>query len=134
LLELTCKIYSMPKIIIHTNIKNEDIPDDFEEKVAQKVSEVVGYPIEIIYVSVTPGDRMIHNGSRDPMAFVDIDTALKFNEEVNPGYTVKFQEFFTKALNIPLSRLVLHYHDAKVSDYGVYRRAPEYKHEQYFSQ
>lgn len=37
----------MPKIIIHTNIKNEDIPDDFEEKVAQNVSEVVGYPIEV---------------------------------------------------------------------------------------
>jgi hypothetical protein len=47
---------------------------------------------------------MIHNGSRYPMAFVDIDTANKFNEGVNPSYTVKFQEFFTKALQIPASR------------------------------
>ncbi len=55
-------------------------------------------------MSVTCGDRMIHNGSRAPMAFVDIDTANKFSEDANPGYTVKFQEFFTKALNIPASR------------------------------
>jgi hypothetical protein len=30
---------------------------------------------------------MIHNGSRAPMAFVDIDTANKFSEDANPGYT-----------------------------------------------
>ena len=47
---------------------------------------------------------MIHNGTRDPMAFVDIDTANKFNEDVNPGYTIQFQEFFTKELKIPKSR------------------------------
>ena len=122
----------MPKIIIHTNIKDADISTDFEEKVALKVSETINYPLELIHVSVTCGDRMIHNGSRAPMAFVDIDTANKFSEDANPGYTVKFQEFFTKALNIPASRLILHYHATKGSDYGVSRQPPEYKHAEYY--
>ena len=39
----------MPKIIIHTNLKDEAIPQDFEENVAKKVSEVVGYPLEVWY-------------------------------------------------------------------------------------
>ena len=37
----------MPKIIIHTNIKDADISTDFEEKVALKVSETINYPLEV---------------------------------------------------------------------------------------
>ncbi|XP_071167489.1 MIF-like protein mif-2 [Mytilus edulis] len=117
----------MPKIIIHTNLKDEDIPAGFEHKVAEKVSEVVNYSTECIYVSITRGDRMSHNGSSAPMAFIDMMTCARFNEKNNPGYSRQFLKFFCKELRLPLSRVLIQYHDAQIHDFGCIRQPPEYK-------
>ncbi|XP_071167491.1 MIF-like protein mif-2 [Mytilus galloprovincialis] len=111
----------MPKIIIHTNLKDEDIPAGFEHTVAVKVSEVVNYSTENIYVSITRGDRMSHNGSSDPMAFIDMMTCDRFNEKNNPGYSRQFLKFFCKELRLPLSRVLIQYHETQIHDYGYIR-------------
>lgn len=47
---------------------------------------------------------MYHNGSRDPMIILDMDTCGKFNEINNPEYTKHLMEFFTETTNIPKNR------------------------------
>jgi hypothetical protein len=51
--------------------------------------------------------RMYHNGSRDPMLFLDMDTVGKFNEIKNPGYTKEFMEFLTENFNLKMNRYFL---------------------------
>ncbi|XP_076113564.1 MIF-like protein mif-2 isoform X2 [Mytilus galloprovincialis] len=113
----------MPNLYIHTNLKNDDIALDFEEKLIKKV----------VYIKLTCGDRMYHNGSRGPMMFLDMNTVGKFNETNNPEYTKQFMEFLTENTNIPKNRIVIHYHDASAHEYGFWRRAPDYKYSQYYS-
>ena len=50
---------------------------------------------------------MYHNGSRDPMLFLDMDTVGKFNEINNPGYTKEFMEFLTENLDLKKNRYFL---------------------------
>jgi hypothetical protein len=50
---------------------------------------------------------MYHNGSGDPMLFLDMDTVGKFNEIKNPGYTKEFMEFLTENLNLKMNRYFL---------------------------
>jgi len=40
----------MPRVLIHTNLKDGDIPDDFDDKVARKVSDVLQYPLEVYVI------------------------------------------------------------------------------------
>ena len=40
-------VTNMPRVLIHTNLKDGDIPDDFDDKVARKVSDVLQYPLEV---------------------------------------------------------------------------------------
>ena len=37
----------MPMLYIHTNLKNDDIPEDFEEKLVKKVAVVMDVPTEV---------------------------------------------------------------------------------------
>lgn len=37
----------MPRVLIHTNLKDTDLPNDFEENVVQKISDVLKYPLEV---------------------------------------------------------------------------------------
>jgi hypothetical protein len=37
----------MPMLYIHTNLKNDDIPEDFEDKLAKKVAAVMEVPTEV---------------------------------------------------------------------------------------
>lgn len=37
----------MPNLYIHTNLKNDDIPLDFEEKLIKKVASVMSVPTEV---------------------------------------------------------------------------------------
>ncbi|XP_076113563.1 MIF-like protein mif-2 isoform X1 [Mytilus galloprovincialis] len=123
----------MPNLYIHTNLKNDDIALDFEEKLIKKVASVMIVPTEVVYIKLTCGDRMYHNGSRGPMMFLDMNTVGKFNETNNPEYTKQFMEFLTENTNIPKNRIVIHYHDASAHEYGFWRRAPDYKYSQYYS-
>ncbi|XP_052099187.1 macrophage migration inhibitory factor-like [Mytilus californianus] len=122
----------MPKAIIHTNLKDKDVPEGFELRVTQKMGEVFEFPIEVIYVTLTTGDRMSHNGSSDPMVFVDMVTVNKFSEENNPSYSRQFMKFFSDELKIPLHRVLIQYHDSQMEDFGCKRQSPEYKDERYF--
>ncbi|XP_063431194.1 macrophage migration inhibitory factor-like [Mytilus trossulus] len=122
----------MPKAIIHTNLKDKDVPEGFELRVTQKMGEVFEFPIEVIYVTLTTGDRISHNGSSDPMVFVDMVTVNKFSDETNPGYSRQFMKFFSDELKLPLHRVLIQYHDSQMGDFGCKRQPPEYKDDRYF--
>ncbi|XP_052064907.1 macrophage migration inhibitory factor-like [Mytilus californianus] len=122
----------MPRIFIHTNLKDSDLQDDFEDKVAQKISEVLEYPLELVYINVSTGNRMINNGRKTPMMFLDIESANRFNEKVNDDYTKVFIPFFASLLSMPTNRIVVKYYDANIADFGVVRQAPEFKHAEYY--
>lgn len=40
-------VTNMPRVLIHTNLKDADLPDDFDDKVARKISDVLRYPLKV---------------------------------------------------------------------------------------
>ncbi|OPL32695.1 hypothetical protein AM593_06940, partial [Mytilus galloprovincialis] len=92
----------------------------FDSKVI--LGRIIKYKLlDNIYVSITRGDRMSHNGSSDPMAFIDMMTCDRFNEKNNPEYSRQFLNFFSKELRLPLSRVLIQYHETQIHDYGYIR-------------
>jgi len=60
----------------------------------------------VVYVTMSCGERMSHNGSGDPMVILDIDTCARFGESTNGGYSLKLIKFFSEELKLPLCRYV----------------------------
>jgi len=55
-------------------------------------------------MTVSTGNRMINNGKKTPMLFVDIESVNRFNAEVNDDYSKIFIPYFTTLLNLPETR------------------------------
>ncbi|XP_076114393.1 uncharacterized protein LOC143082559 [Mytilus galloprovincialis] len=121
----------MPGVTVRTNIKEMDLRDDFEEKIAEKASEVLKAPLELIYISVSPGNRMLNNGRKTPMIFVDISAIFKDN--VYDDFNKIFIPFFASLLDLPLNRVVIKYINVCPTDFGMVREAPEFKHAEFYS-
>ncbi|XP_061171929.1 MIF-like protein mif-2 [Saccostrea echinata] len=109
----------MPMVFLYTNLKDEEVPADFEVKTSRCVSEVLNKPKERIHVILNSDKRMCRNEDSSPCVLIEIQSLGVFSADKNPGYTEKFMEFFSTTLSIPKSRVTLVYKAAEAHMIGI---------------
>lgn len=117
---------------IHTTLKDEELPEKFEETVSKKLSDLMDYPLEVYYCIVKTGDRIWHDGNRDPFVYVNVITANRFNDETNPKYANDMMQFFRDYMKLPINRVLVQLHECPLSGFGYHRTASHYTAEKYF--
>lgn len=105
-------------MILHTNLKDSDIPANFEFQLCEKISQVLNKPLEKITLTMVTGLRQFRAGSSDPMAALTIHSIAVFDKERNPTYTPPLMKFLMEALNLPPTRVLLHYEDLELHNVG----------------
>ncbi|KAK7088802.1 MIF-like protein mif-2 [Littorina saxatilis] len=108
----------MPMLFFNTNLKDKDIPADFERKLCEKVGEVLNKPIERITLTINCGLRQMRAGTPDPMVSLEIHSIDVFDKERNPTYSPPLLTFISESLKLPQKRVVILYHDLLAANVG----------------
>ncbi|KAL5010766.1 hypothetical protein ScPMuIL_013071 [Solemya velum] len=99
----------MPVCYVKTNLKESEVPEGFEGRLAEAISSILKKEIKYIFAVVEYGLRMSNAESTSPTCVVQIHSKAAFDAEKNPEYTRQFNEFIKKELGVPGDRIVFLY-------------------------
>ncbi|XP_050411077.1 D-dopachrome decarboxylase-B [Patella vulgata] len=108
----------MPMCIVNTNRKSEDIPNDFEAKLAEKVASVLNKPLSAMQVVINSGARVYRKESTAPACIMQLYSIDVFDEQRNPTYTPPLLDFLKTQLRLGENRTVVHYIPAQRYMFG----------------
>ncbi|VDI08556.1 Hypothetical predicted protein [Mytilus galloprovincialis] len=91
-------------VVIHTSLKDEELPEKFEETVSKMLADLMDYPVEVYYCIVNTAARIWHDGNYDPFVYVDVITNNRFNDKTNPKYMNPIMQFFRDFMKLPINR------------------------------
>nr|QAB05312.1 macrophage migration inhibitory factor-like protein [Mytilus galloprovincialis] len=119
-------------VVIHTSLKDEELPEKFEETVSKMLADLMDYPVEVYYCIVNTAARIWHDGNYDPFVYVDVITNNRFNDKTNPKYMNPIMQFFRDFMKLPINRVLAQLHECPLSSLGWHRLAPHYAAEKFF--
>ncbi|ESO87008.1 hypothetical protein LOTGIDRAFT_235179 [Lottia gigantea] len=108
----------MPICVVHTSVKDEDIPEGFEKGMAEKVAEVLLKPLTNVTVIVHGGCRLYRKETTLPSCVVQLYSIGVFDAARNPTYTPPLIEFIRSQLKLAENRVVIHYREAEKYQFG----------------
>ncbi|KIH48637.1 macrophage migration inhibitory factor [Ancylostoma duodenale] len=62
----------MPMVRVATNLPDEDVPTDFEERLTDLLAESLNRPRKNFFIEVLTGQRITHGASRSPVAVIKV--------------------------------------------------------------
>ncbi|KAL4224102.1 hypothetical protein ACF0H5_017556 [Mactra antiquata] len=101
----------MPICYISTNLKDDKVAGDLEDKLQECIAEVLNKPSERITVTINTGLRMKFNGERQPGLLCQLRSIGVFDKERNPSYFPHLFHTLTKATGLPPSSITIEFVD-----------------------
>ncbi|XP_005102480.1 MIF-like protein mif-2 [Aplysia californica] len=101
----------MPVCHLYTNLKDSDLKDGVEGRIANVVAETLGKPIERVTVIIIPGVRIQRLESTAPACTFNVSSFEVFDKERNPKYSPAIYKVLQEELDLPKERCVVLFHD-----------------------
>ncbi|XP_040205115.1 D-dopachrome decarboxylase-B-like [Rana temporaria] len=110
----------MPFLDLDTNIPQQDIAEDFTEKLCSAAASILSKPKENINVTVRAGASLLLFGAPSPCVQLIISSiGVVGTAEENKEHSSKFFEFLTKALGLTPDRILLRFHPLEAWQIGI---------------
>ncbi|XP_071479683.1 macrophage migration inhibitory factor-like [Diadema antillarum] len=107
----------MPILHVSTNVKDVDIPSDFQANLSSVFQKAIGKPEKYIMVHLLPNQMMMFGGSREPLAKVDLASIGNLGVEENKVLTQVISAELGK-IGIKPDRIVVVFKDIAAQDAG----------------
>ncbi|GFO43145.1 macrophage migration inhibitory-like factor protein [Plakobranchus ocellatus] len=101
----------MPLCQLYTSIKDAEIKDGVESRMAGVIAKTLGKPMARITMVVMPGTRLMRLGSLAPACLLVIHSIGVFDAQRNPTYTPALKQALQDEFNLPPERCLLQYVD-----------------------
>ncbi|XP_040205102.1 D-dopachrome decarboxylase-B-like [Rana temporaria] len=109
----------MPFLDLDTNIPQQDIAEDFTEKLCSAAASILSKPKERVNVTVKGGASLLIGGSPSPCVQLIISSiGVVGTAEQNKEHSSKFFEFLTKELGLTPDRILLRFHPLEAWQIG----------------
>ena len=109
----------MPFCRIYTNVKKQDIPENFCEKLVKAVSDSLGKPLNYVTICVIPDCLMSTNGTNEPSALVTLTSIENMGEMENSNHAAAINTCISEQLKVPMDRIVIQFFEVKPFEVGV---------------
>ena len=109
----------MPLCGVCTNVKRQDIPENFSEKLVKVISVTLDKPPERVSISIVPDCILNVQGTSEPCAQLTLTSVGKLGEEENGKHVAAINACVSEQLKVPIDRVLIHFFDAKAFEVGV---------------
>ncbi|BFZ18563.1 hypothetical protein BsWGS_21602 [Bradybaena similaris] len=106
----------MPTFSIATNLKREQIPDDFISEVSKLIASELGKPESYVLIQVNPDQLMSFGGSEEPCANISLSSIGVVGPDKNKKLAPKLSKFIEQNLGIKQNRFYINIFDTPRSD------------------
>ncbi|GFR74747.1 macrophage migration inhibitory factor 2 [Elysia marginata] len=101
----------MPICKLYTSIKEAELKDGIELRIASAVAGILGKPLDLMTVLVFPGMRMISQSGLAPSCLLEITAINVFDKQKNRTYDQPLKQMLLQELGLPGERCMIHYID-----------------------
>ncbi|GMR58327.1 hypothetical protein PMAYCL1PPCAC_28522 [Pristionchus mayeri] len=109
---------AMPMIRVATNVEQTKIPDDFEVKLTDLLTESMGKPRERIMVEVDAGRRIMHGATPGPVCHLTVKSIGCVGEKLNIQHTERVTSFVHGLLGVPKDKIIIEFYDLSPHQVG----------------
>ncbi|BFZ18518.1 hypothetical protein BsWGS_21557 [Bradybaena similaris] len=108
----------MPIVYLYTNLKQSDLKEGIELRMAQAVAETIGKPVEKMTVAIQAGVRLLRAETTEPACTLHIYSLGSFDKERNPKYGPSIKQLLKDELGLEAERCGIIYHDVEFDFIG----------------